>query len=222
MSSPAPSSDLRLARGEATRTQILEAARNVLSERGHAAASTRVVAERAGVPLSLVHYHFGGRRKLLAAVLEHENARLLARQQVMYAGPEPLPEKWRTACGYLREDLRSGYVRILWELWAAGLADEELARRWREAMAEWRSLLGNVVEGWAAERGIQLPMPAAGLATLVVNLFEGAEVEILAGVPETEAAHLDALEACADLIARLEEGAIASLSVPEFSSDSLP
>jgi AcrR family transcriptional regulator len=202
--------------------QILEAARGVLRERGHAATSTRVVAERAGVPLSLVHYHFGGRSKLLAAVLEHENERLLARQRAMYAGPETLAEKWRIACGYLRKDLRSGYVRILWELWAAGLADEELARRWREAMAEWRSLLQGVVERWAAQIGVELPMPARALATLVVNLFEGAEAEILAGVPKTEGPHLDALEACADLIERLEESAMASSSTPKRSSDPLP
>jgi AcrR family transcriptional regulator len=204
MSSAAKSPDLRVARGDATRAQILEAARDLLGELGHGGTSTRVVAERAGVPLSLVHYHFGGKRKLLAAVLEHENARLLARQRTMYAGPEPLAEKWRTACAYLREDLSSGFVRILWELWAAGLADEELARRWRDAMGEWRLLLEHVVEEWAAERGRELPMPAAALATLVANLFQGAEVEILAGVPETEAPHLDALEACASLIERLE------------------
>ncbi len=36
------------------------------------------------------------------------------------------------------------------------------------------------------------------------NLFEGAEVEILAGVPEDETPHLEALEACAALIARAE------------------
>jgi AcrR family transcriptional regulator len=222
MSSAAKSSDLRVARGDATRTQILEAARDILAERGHGGTSTRVVAERAGVPLSLVHYHFGGKRKLLAAVLEHENARLLARQQAMYARAEPLAEKWRTACAYLQEDLRSGYVRILWELWAAGLADEELARRWRDAMSEWRLLLERVVEGWAAERGIELPMSAPVLATLVVNLFEGAEAEILAGVPETEAPHLEALEACADLIERLEVSAIASSSARECPSHSRP
>jgi AcrR family transcriptional regulator len=184
--------------------QILEAARDALRGRGHAATSTRVVADRAGVPLSLVHYHFGGRRKLLAAVLEHENERLLERQRTMYAGPEPLAEKWRTACRFLREDLGSGYVRILWELWAAGLADEELARRWREAVEKWRLLLEAVISEWAEDRGLKLPMSASALSTLVVNLFQGAEAEILAGVTETDAPHLDALEACAGLIEQLE------------------
>jgi AcrR family transcriptional regulator len=200
MSSALPRLDQRIARGEATRQQILDAAAQVLGEQGGAATTIRAVAERAGVRLSLVHYHFGGKGRLLAELLERENTRLLERQTALYAGPEPLSEKWRIACAYLREDLRSGYVRILWELWAAGLADEALARRWREAMAAWRALLQNVTERWATERRLQLPLSPRALATLVANAFQGAEVEILAGVDEQHAPHIEALEACADLI----------------------
>src|SRR5215210_4932468 len=144
MSSSTRTTDQRVARGDATRGQILEAAREVLAADGYGGTSTRAVAERAGVQLSLVHYHFGGKRGLLAAVLAHENEQLLARQQKLYAKDEPLASKWRTACAYLRQDLRSGYVRILWELWAAGLTDDDLAQRWREAMVEWRTLLERV------------------------------------------------------------------------------
>jgi AcrR family transcriptional regulator len=200
MSSVPERLDQRLVRGEATREQILDAAADVLRVEGSAATTTRAVAEQAGVRLSLVHYHFGGKGRLLAELLERENAKLLARQQALYAGPEPLAEKWRTACAYLREDLRSGYARILWELWATGLADETLAERWREAMAGWRALLEQVAERWAAERGLELPLPPRALATIVANVFQGAEVEILAGVSEREAPHLEAIEACADLI----------------------
>ena len=207
MSSSAGKVDQRVVRGEATRQQIFEAAREVLRAQGGAATTTRAVAERAGVGLSLVHYHFGGKGGLLAALLERENASLLERQGALFSGPEPLAQKWRTACAYLREDLRSGYARILWELWAAGLADEELASRWRASMAGWRDLLESVAERWAAERGLDLPIPARALATLVANAFQGAEVEILAGVSEKEAPHLQALESCADLIEWFEQRA---------------
>ena len=199
MSTPAKP-DARVARGDATRGQIVAAASAVLAENGYAGTSTRAVADAAGVQLSQVHYHFGGKQGLLAAVLEAENARLLERQRALFEGPEPLAAKWRTACAYLREDMGSGYVRILWELWSVGLTDDSLAARWRDAMAEWRALLQGVAERWAAESGLELPLAPRALATLVANAFQGAEIEILAGVSERDAPHLEALEACASLI----------------------
>ncbi len=199
--------DGRSIRGDATKELILEAARESLREQGYSGTSIRAVAERAGVQLSLVHYHFGSKQAVLVAVLERENEKLLERQQALFAGPEPLSVKWRAACRFLEDDLESGYVRILWELWAAGLADEELAARWRDATAGWRRLMAGVVEAWSRDVGLELPISAAAVATLVANLFQGLEVEILAGVSEAESPHLEVLEAVAQLIERIEAGA---------------
>ena len=200
MSSAPARLDLRRARGDDTRALILDAARDALARDGYTKTTTRAIAERAGVQLSLVHYHFRTKQQLLAAVLARENELLLERQRALYASPEPLATKWRTACAYLREDLRTGYVRILWELWAIGLADEELAARWRDAIAGWRDLLADVATQWEREHEIDLPISPRALATLVGNAFLGAEAEILAGVSEEDAPHLEALESCARLI----------------------
>ena len=199
-----PPSDRRIARGRATRAQLLAAATDVLREQGYAATSMRAVAERAGTQLSLVHYHFGSKRGLFAAILDDLTTTLLERQQALFADERPFAEQWRTACHYLREDIDSGYVRILWELWAAGLADEELSARWRATQRGWRDLIVERLERWQAEQHIELPMRPHALAALIGSLFEGAETEILAGVPETETPHLEALEACAALITRAE------------------
>jgi AcrR family transcriptional regulator len=199
-----PSRDLRLARGRSTRAQLLAAGAGVLREEGYAATSMRAVADRAGARLSLVHYHFGSKRGLLVAVLEDLTERLLARQRALFDDDRSFADQWRTACDYLREDIRSGYVRILWELWSAGLADPEIADRWRATQRGWRELIEARLERLQAEGGVELPMRPRALATLVGNLFEGAEAEILAGVCEDEAPHLEALEACAALIAHAE------------------
>jgi hypothetical protein len=45
------------------------------------------------------------------------------------------------------------------------------------------------------------------LATLIGNLFEGAETEILAGVSEQDSPHLEALEACATRSSHAPSGA---------------
>lgn len=205
MSSAAePTSDGRAIRGQATRSRIVDAAREMLIEHGHGGTSTRAVADRAGVRLSLVHYHFGGKQGLLVDVLQRENAQLLERQRRLYGAPGPLAEKWRIACELLDEDVGSGYVRVLWELWAAGLADGALAAGWRSAMGGWRELLESVFATWAEERELELPLSPRALATLVSNLFQGIEVERLAGVTERESPHREVLDALGALIERAE------------------
>jgi AcrR family transcriptional regulator len=194
--------DGRAVRGHATRLRILDAARAVILARGYGGTSTRAVADEAGVQLSLVHYHFGGKHALLVAVLQRENERLLERQRVLYAQPGPLADKWRAACAFLDEDIGSGYVRVLWELWAAGLADEELAAEWRAAMGGWRDLLETTFARWAGDAGVALPMSPRALATLVANIFEGVEIELLAGVDD--APHREALDALGALIHEAE------------------
>jgi AcrR family transcriptional regulator len=205
MSSPAdPTTDGRAIRGQATRDRIVDAAREILVENGHGGTSTRAVAERAGVRLSLVHYHFGGKQGLLVEVLQRENDQLLERQRELYASPGPLAEKWRIASDLLDEDVRSGYVRVLWELWAAGLADAELAAGWRSAMAGWRELITSVFTEWGDELDLELPVRPRALATLVANLFQGIEIELLAGVSEAEAPHREVLDAFGAMIERAE------------------
>jgi AcrR family transcriptional regulator len=199
-----PTTDGRALRGQATRDRIVDAAREMLVEHGHGGTSTRAVADRAGVRLSLVHYHFGGKQGLLVEVLRRENEQLLARQSELFAAPGLLAEKWRIACDLLDEDLESGYVRVLWELWAAGLADPLLAAGWRAAMAGWRELLASVFEAWSKELEIELPLRPRALASLVANLFQGIEIELLAGVSEANSPHREVLDAFGALIERAE------------------
>jgi AcrR family transcriptional regulator len=200
-----PTTDGRALRGQATRDRIVDAAREMLVEHGAGGTSTRAVANRAGVRLSLVHYHFGGKQGLLVEVLARENEQLLERQRALYAAPGPLSEKWRIACDLLDEDLESGYVRVLWELWSAGLEDPELAAGWRDATAGWRELVASVFETWSEELGVELPLRPLALAALVANLFQGIEIELLAGVSEADAPHREILDAIGALIARAEE-----------------
>jgi AcrR family transcriptional regulator len=196
--------DGRAVRGEATRLRILDAARDLLVERGYSGTSTRAVAERADTQLSLVHYHFGGKQQLLVAVLERQNELLLERQRRLYSEPGPLSEKWRTACSFLDDDVESGYVRALWELWAAGLADPELAALWRSTMADWRDLLESVFTDWVAGLELDLPLTPRALASLVANIFQGIEIELLAGVSEREAPHREALAQVGAMIEQAE------------------
>ncbi len=97
--------------GRGPRASSSQAARECLLADGHAHLSTRRVADRAGVPLSQIHYHFGGRQGLVLALLAHQNEQLLERQKTMYGAEAPLWQRYEQACAFLEDDLDSGYVR---------------------------------------------------------------------------------------------------------------
>lgn len=67
-------------RGQEVRGRLLEAAAQLIAERGWTAVSTRTVAERAGVTPGLVHYHFASVQELLSraavAALRRTSAQL--------------------------------------------------------------------------------------------------------------------------------------------------
>lgn len=190
-----------------TRHMILEATRDCVLADGYAALSTRKVAELAGVPLSQIHYHFGSKEKLVLALLEAENERLIARQAALYAGDEPLSVQWDRACDYLDQDLESGYVRILNELIAAGYSRPELAARLNVLLGEWIEVLTSAF-AYRLDRGLDLgPFTAPQLAALAGNVFLGAEQSILLGHENDAHPIRGALRAVGTLIADAERRA---------------
>lgn len=188
-----------------TRASILAAARTRLLSDGYASLSTRAVAEVAGVPLSQIHYHFGSKQRLILALLEAENARLLARQRGMYAGPEPLWRQWERACDFLEEDLASGYVRVLQEMIAAGWSDPEVAGAVRGYLLAWYRLLADVARKAVTRVGGLGPFSPDEVAALMGLPFMGAEAMILLGIPESELPTRSALRKLGEVIRTLED-----------------
>src|SRR5215475_8913359 len=57
-------------RGEETRRRILDAALEMFASQGYEGASTRLLAERAGVNLPAIQYYFGSKEGLYRAVIQ--------------------------------------------------------------------------------------------------------------------------------------------------------
>jgi AcrR family transcriptional regulator len=68
-----------VSRGDATREALLAAAIEVFGRDGYDAASTRSIAQTAGVNQALIGYHFRGKSGLYHAALEHIVAQIRAR-----------------------------------------------------------------------------------------------------------------------------------------------
>lgn len=188
-----------------TRQQILDAARGCLLEAGYAKLSTRRIAQTAGVALGHIHYHFGSKRQLILEVLAQENGGLLERQSQMYGDDVPLWKQWEQACDYLDADLRSGYVRVLQEMTAAGWSDPEVAAAVGTCLQGWFDLLTGVAERAERRLGSFGPFDAADIGALVGDAFLGAETMLLLGVNEADVPHRSALRKVGAWIRALEE-----------------
>lgn len=190
-----------------TGATLLAAAKKVLRKGGYSALSTRDVATAAGVPLSQIHYHFGSKDGMMLALFEYLNDELLHRQQAMFGNPAlKLSEQWELACAYLDEDLASGYVRVLQELWAAGYSNPQIAKVVRAGILRWQDLLTITARKAEARFGSFAGLAPEDVAALVGAAFIGGEAYILLGAETRELPMRKALRNVGELIRRLEAG----------------
>lgn len=188
-----------------TREHIVAAARTGLLRDGYTKLSTRRVADVAQVPLSQLHYHFGGKRRLILTVLERENERLLERQSRMYGQDRPLWERYDQACDFLDEDVASGYVRVLQEMIAAGWSDGEIAQAVRRLLDGWFDLLTEVAVEAERAHGPLGPFTARELGALIGLMFMGGESMLLLGLEREQVPIRAALRRFGELIRQHEE-----------------
>lgn len=72
--------DARRQTGERTRRRLIEAAQELIAERGESAIRLRDLTELAGTNVAAVHYHFGGLGTLLAAAASEAVERIIDAQ----------------------------------------------------------------------------------------------------------------------------------------------
>lgn len=95
---PNPITQPENARSRRTRAAVLDAARDLIAERGFAATTMAAVAERAGVTRRAVYLHFATKADLLAALFDYVSDReqLAASLQRVWRSPGPVAalEEW--------------------------------------------------------------------------------------------------------------------------------
>lgn len=185
--------------------RILQAARDCLGADGFSAFSTRAVADRAGVPLSQIHYHFGSKQQLLLRVLAEENRALISRQRAMFEGPGSFAEKWDRACDYLETDIGSGYVRRLHEIFGQAYSDPDVAAALREMVMGWHRTIADLVRRSLAPATLaRVGLTPEAFAAIAGAAFLGAESVILIGLDEAQSPSRQGLRQVGRWIAVLE------------------
>ncbi len=162
---------------------FLDAAERLLISTGYAGISVRRLAEEAGANHGLVHYYFGSMEELFLRVLERFTDRLIERQRTMYSTDAPFIEKWRTAMGYLDEDIEAGYPKVWFELQAMAWNHPDMGERVARVNAEWRAVLTDAFTVAAKEYGLdRRRFPVAAMVSLVMTFNEGLMLERMSGI----------------------------------------
>ena len=181
---------------------FLDAAERLLIREGAAGISTRQLATEAGQNHGLVHYYFGSVDELLFQTLERFTGRILERQRALYATDAPFAEKWRTAMGFIDEDLGAGYPKVWAELEALAWNHPEMRARLNKVNEAWRTLLRNALAQAIDEYGLDdSRFSAEALAALVMQFQKGLLNERLLGF---ERGHAELLAAIDDWLTSLE------------------
>lgn len=170
-----------------TRTELVDAARQVFLERGYHAASMEAVADAAGFSTGAVYSTFRGKADLFLAVFDArvadrirqmenvaqtavsvgELAELLARQ---YAATSKRERAW---------------TMLVIEFWAFAARDPELRRQFAERHDALKAATARLINETLARTGRQLSLDTERVAVIAAALANGLTLERLAHPDET-------------------------------------
>ncbi|MGH2588236.1 MAG: TetR/AcrR family transcriptional regulator [Dehalococcoidia bacterium] len=170
------------------REALLAAAERAILAEGFAGASTRRIAQEAGVPLSLVHYHFGGKEGLLVALVERVRDRGHDQAMAVLADSGPPPAQAAMALAAARNAFSrdEAGARLLLEMAVAALHNDRLRVEVDHLYIEAITTLGRTTASTAGKPGNGRMSPEAAASLLLAAGF-GLTLQRMLGVEERAA-----------------------------------
>jgi len=172
--------------------KILTAAEQEFAERGFDGAGMKALATRAGVSQSLLHYHFGSKDKLYAAVIQSRSTqinteRLNQLQAVDQAAPDALEQifaaMFRPALG--PSGGGRAYARIFAGLIAGNTRDQILVREnYDETAQSFIAAIMRCLDG--IDRAAAAHIYLSALGVLAMGLSRDGRAERLANTSDTK------------------------------------
>lgn len=171
----------RSARRDATRERVLDAAREVFAERGVFGGSVEEICERAGFTRGAFYSNFADKDDVLRALVEREQARLLAHLdaslEAVDAEIEAAPDLESVLHSIVDRVLRSVPVDrqlmlMTSELEIHAIRRPDLPRDMLDVNARFRGRIGGYISAAMARHGRELVVPAADLTELLFAVVE--------------------------------------------------
>src|SRR3954451_5362277 len=179
MAVQAPHANSRARQKAATREALLAAGRTVFVRDGYQRASLDRVAAEAGFTKGAVYGNFATKADLFLAIYEQRSAaraELIAGAAAASSDLEDLRRRMVADWRHVVERER-GWALLLIEFWVQAAREPKLRGRLREAHMQIREAITAALETVAQRDGTKLPMPAAKLATAVMALGNGLNLE---------------------------------------------
>ena len=133
---------------ERTRDRIVDAAYEVLAEKGYDATTFKEIARSANVAQGLIHYYFGSKDRLLLEVLKEASERTREEMQRFVAAlPEERPRRGLSVLAQQKHRMsrQPEWYRLRYELFALGMRKPELLPSVGELLAKGRRGVGEVL-----------------------------------------------------------------------------
>ncbi len=174
-------------RSEATRAELVAAARRLFGERGYAEVGTEEIVRAAGVTRGALYHHFESKRELLEAVYEQVEGELTEQIATAALGGSDPVEALRAGTGMFLDACLEPEVQRIVLLDAPAVLGWE---RWREIAADHGLGLVEAALGAAMEAGAIAEQPLRPLAHVMMGALDEAAM-VVARAEDTEAARAE-------------------------------
>ena len=168
----------------ATRRRIVDAGAALFIANGYAATTLEQIADRAGVAVQTVYFHFGNKRSVLkqavdiAAVGDDEPVALLERPWLEQARTETDPEQVIALWVGASREIMTRIAPIMRVVRDAAGADPDMATQW-QANEQQRITVFGVLARMLADRGGLKPALSVGEATDIIFALLGIELYLV-------------------------------------------
>jgi AcrR family transcriptional regulator len=157
----------RATHADRRRAELLQAARQVVLERGMASTRVADIAKATNVSGGLIHYHFDTKDELMAAMLRATSESERQQLDELVDGGGTAVERLDRVLRHYIPRTRADQSWIMWiEAWAAGLRSPVLRDILKELEAAWIDALERVIRDGVAGGEFDCPDPAASAERL--------------------------------------------------------
>ncbi|MCH6468908.1 TetR/AcrR family transcriptional regulator [Sinomonas terrae] len=170
---------------EVRKAAILDAAAQLIAERGYHAVRIADIAKIVGSSTGAVHYYFPGKSDVLRLALNHAITRAFARQS---AELKNIPSARERLLKLIDMQLpRIGQVRDEWsvwvQFWAEAAVRPELRPEHNEFYARWRETVERIIERGQRAGEFRADVDPSLVAMQLTAMTDGAAIQVLTGSP---------------------------------------